>query len=334
MTAEHPDPTGQGKVAVVVVNWNAGETLARCLEALDRQSRRPEAVVVVDNGSEQAPMPALDGYFPGARLLVPGANLGFAAGNNLAIRALEDYEWIALVNPDAFPEPDWLASLLDAAGRRPEFSFFASRLVLADDPKRLDGAGDVYHASGLAWRRWHGQTRGVEAEAEEEVFSPCAAAALYRRSALDETGGFDESFFCYFEDIDLSFRLRLRGHRCLYVGGAVARHVGSASTGVGSDFAVYHGHRNLVWTYLKNMPGWLLWRYLPQHILLNILSIFMYSVRGKGRVILRAKRDALRGIRRALAQRRKIQRNSRVQPRDVQRAMATGWLRPYMRRYV
>jgi GT2 family glycosyltransferase len=291
-------------------------------------------VVVVDNGSERAPLVPLEAHYPGARLLEPGANLGFAAGNNLAIRSLQDYDWIALVNPDAFPEPGWLQALLEATGRRPEFAFFASRLVQDEAPDRLDGAGDVYHVNGLAWRRWHAQARGPEAGGEEEVFSPCAAAALYRRSALDEVGCFDEAFFCYFEDIDLSFRLRLRGHRCLYVGGAVARHVGSATTGVGSDFAVYHGHRNLVWTYFKNMPGWLFWRYLPQHILLNILSIFMYTARGKGRAILRAKRDALRDIRRVLGQRRTIQQECRVDPRDVQRVMARGWLRPYMRRYV
>jgi GT2 family glycosyltransferase len=328
MTAE-----AQGTVAAVVVNWNAGETLGRCLEALDRQSRRPDAVVVVDNGSDRAPLVAVESYFPGARLLSPGTNLGFAGGNNLAIRELSGYDWIALVNPDAFPEPGWLEALLAAARRRPEFSFFASRLVLADAPDRLDGAGDIYHVSGLAWRRWHGRSQGEAAAAEEEVFSPCAAAAVYRRDALEAVGSFDEAFFCYFEDIDLSFRLRLAGHRCLYVGGAVARHVGSATTGVGSDFAVYHGHRNLVWTYLKNMPGWLFWRYLPQHILLNILSIFRYTARGKGRVVLSAKRDALRQVRRVLEQRRKIQQDRRVEPRAVQAVMAKGWLRPYVRRY-
>ena len=111
--------------------------------------------------------------------------------------------------------------------------------------------------SGWAWQRGHGQRIGRvdDPEAAEEVFAPCAAAALYQRDAFQEVGGFDESYFCYFEDIDLGFRLRLAGHRCLYVPQAVALHLGAATAGRESDFAVYHAHRNLVWTYVKNMPA-------------------------------------------------------------------------------
>jgi GT2 family glycosyltransferase len=110
-------------------------------------------------------------------------------------------------------------------------------------------------------------------------------------------GGFDEDFFCYFEDVDLGFRLRLAGHRCLLVPGAVAYHVGYATTERRhSDFAVYHGHRNLVWTYVKNMPGVLFWLLLPLHIALNLVTIIWFSLKGQGGVILKAKWDALCGI--------------------------------------
>ena len=108
-----------------------------------------------------------------------------------------------------------------AARHNPEYSFFASKLISADNPRVLDGAGDNYHVSGLVWRRGHGNTAQGEMNAPREVFAPCAAAALYRRSALIDVGGFDEDFFCYVEDVDLGFRLRLAGHRCLYVPQAV-----------------------------------------------------------------------------------------------------------------
>ena len=102
----------------------------------------------------------------------------------------------------------------------------------------------------------HGVPVSSVSEEVREVFSPCAAAALYRRSALVEIGGFDDDFFCYSEDVDLGFRLMLAGHSCLYVPTSVTHHVGSGTTGgQNSDFAVYHGHRNLVWTYVKDMPG-------------------------------------------------------------------------------
>lgn len=142
-----------------------------------------------------------------------------------------------------------------------------------------------------------------------EVFSPCAAAALYRRSALRAVGGFDEDYFCYVEDVDLGFRLRLAGHKALYVPDAVVHHVGSGTTGgQHSDFAVYHGHRNLVWTFVKNMPGMLFWLLLLLHVMINLATILWFAVKGRGGVILRAKRDALLGLPRMCASGKRFNR--------------------------
>ena len=130
----------------------------------------------------------------------------------------------------------------------------------------LDGTGDAYHMSGLVWRMGHGMPVSSDTGKDYEVFSPCAAVAFYRRSAMQKIGGFDEEYFCYVEDVDLGFRLRLAGFRCLYVPKSVAHHVGSGATGgQHSDFAAYHGHRNLVWTFVKDMPGILFWALLPLH---------------------------------------------------------------------
>ena len=107
-----------------------------------------------------------------------------------------------------------------------------------------------------------------------------AAAALYHREWLVRLGGFDESFFCYFEDVDLNLRLQVAGGRCLYVPSAHVRHVGGASTGGLSAFTIYHSQRNLVWTFVKSTPPHLFWRYLPMHVLLNVGSIVSYGIRG------------------------------------------------------
>jgi GT2 family glycosyltransferase len=125
--------------------------------------------------------------------------------------------------------------------------------------------------------------------------------------------------------VDLAFRLRLAGHRCLYVPDAVVRHVGSASSGRRSDFAVYHGHRNLVWTFVKNMPAPLLALYWPHHLLLNVAGLAWFTLRGQGRPIFRAKADALRGLPRVLRQRREIQAARRASSRELRRAMVGGW---------
>jgi GT2 family glycosyltransferase len=307
------------RVAVVVVAHGAGPHLDRTLEALDRQTHKPARIILVDNLGDMS-----EGLTPGhVELVKPERNLGFAAGNNVAVDMADDCEWVALLNPDAFPEPHWLEKLLDAAHAHPEFSFFGSRLVMAGDAQKLDGTGDVFHTSGMAWRRDHGAPAS-RARAGKEVFSPCAAAALYRRDAFLEAGGFDERFFCYYEDSDLAFRLRLLGHRCLHVDDAVVHHVGSVTAGRTSDFTVYHSFRNQVWAFVKNMPAPLLWLYLPQHVLLNGLQLLGYTAAGRPRVILRAKRDALRELPRVLRERRAIQRRRRVGARAIRRSLGRG----------
>jgi len=297
------------KIAVIIVNWNGGQFLERCLAALMEQTIKPHEIILLDNASSDGSVEIVLRY-PSVRLIALNRNTGFTQGNNLAIEAASaGAKWIALINPDAFAEPRWLEALVEAAESNPGFDVFGSKLVNAGDPTLLDGAGDAYHMSGLVWRMGHGMPVSAGAEKGREVFSPCAAAALYRRSALRELGGFDEDYFCYVEDVDLGFRLRSAGYRCLYVPQSVTHHVGSGTTGgQHSDFAMYHGHRNLVWTFVKDMPGILFWLLLPLHVLLNLASIIWFALRGQGRVIWRAKRDAVLGLPKVWRKRQRIQK--------------------------
>jgi len=310
-------------VSVVIVNWNGGEMLRRCLTFLSAQTRQPEVVWVVDNASSDGSADCV-AEFANCRLLTPGVNLGFAAGNNLAFRECNT-DFVALLNPDAFAEPDWLAALLLAAQANPDCASFGSRQLVAERLEYLDGIGDAYHVSGLVWRERHGRLQQPEDLQVREIFAPCAAAALYRCSALAVVGEFDEDHFCYLEDVDLGFRLRLAGYRALYVPDAVVHHVGSATSGgQHSDFALYHGHRNLVWTYVKNMPGVLFWLCLPLHILLNLVILLVFTARGRGGVIFRAKRDALKGLPKMWAKRRLLQKNRRTSLLSLWKALDKG----------
>ncbi len=319
-------------VAIVIVNWNSGELLDQCLSGLSQQTLPPRQIIVVDNASSDGSDNTVAKRYDSVKLVRLNTNTGFAAGNNIGISEISDCNWIALLNPDAVPNPDWLARLVDAAHQHPEYQFFASRMLLDEDASRLDGTGDTYHVSGAHWRRSHGQKANGRDVKQEEVFSPCAAAAIYRRDTFLDADGFDESYFCYSEDVDLGFRLCLTGHRCLYVPEAVVRHVGSATTGgLHSDFSVCHGHRNLVWTYFKDMPWPLFWLYLPQHILLNVVSLVYFSLRGQARVIFRAKWDALKGLPRILRERRRVQGSRCVSAWELRRVMAKGLLTPYLR---
>lgn len=323
--ADHRPAGGADReaVAVLIVNWNGARFLDRCLRALAAQTVQPREIIVVDNASSDGSVALLRRH-PQVHLMALDENTGFAQGNNLAMAAAGDARWLALVNPDAFVAPDWLETLLRAARAHPEAAAFSSRLLDAAEPRRLDGDGDAYHVSGLAWRIGHGRTLPPSGDDQppRRVFSPCAAAALYRADAVRAAGGFDEDYFCYVEDVDLGFRLRLAGHDCLHVPRAVAHHVGSATTGgQHSDFAVYHGHRNLVWTFVKNMPGALFWLLLPLHLALNAFSLAWFALRGQGRVIRRAQRDALRGLPSAWRKRHEIQRLRVASLADIGRCL-------------
>ncbi|MBK8115184.1 MAG: glycosyltransferase family 2 protein [Candidatus Accumulibacter sp.] len=314
------DGLGNASVTVVIVNWNGGEMLKECLEHLLQQTYAPTRILVMDNGSSDGSAERVEGM-DGVTVKQLGSNLGFAAANNHAIFAT-DTEFIALLNPDAFAEPNWLAQLIKAAKDHPKVAAFGSRQLIQEMPDKLDGIGDIYHFSGLAWRKGY---RRIQTEADlgaVEIFSPCAAAALFRRDALVEVGGFDEDFFCYLEDVDLGFRLRLAGYQSQYIPEAVVYHIGSVTSGGRhSDFSVYHGHRNLVWTFIKNMPGILFWTLLPAHILLNIFSVAYIASRGQGKIIFKAKWDALKGIPAMWRKRKSIQALRRALIRDIWRML-------------
>lgn len=301
-------------VTVIIVNYNSGPHLGRCLSALARQSFTDFEAVMVDNASTDNSIAAADDIAPpeGARFRVlrSAANLGFADGNNLAAEKSRS-RWIATLNPDAYPAPDWLDRMMAATERHPDTGMFAATLLDAADPVRADGIGDVVHASGLVWRGGHGRPLpgGLT---EGEVFAPCAAAAFYRRDAFDRAGGFDARYFCYIEDVDLAFRLRLSGERCILVPDAIVHHAGSAITGRHSAFTIHHSTRNLAWTFIKDMPGPLVLVLLPVHLAAMAALFLRAAIRGRARAAALGLWDALAGVPYALAQRRRIQSARRV----------------------
>lgn len=314
------------KIAVIIVNWNSGKYLGDCLRNLKGQTLLPDRVFVVDNASTDGSMEGLEEKFPDWDFVSLEKNTGFASANNLAVHQADDCEWIAFLNPDAFAYPDWLKNLMKAVERFPDIKMFGSHM-LGYNTDLLDGTGDIYHVTGVAWRRDHGLKSTNRQQGE--IFSPCAAAALISRDAFLEVDGFDEHFFCYNEDVDLSFRLRLKGHRCFYVPDAVVEHVGSGSTSRYSDFAVYHGQRNLVWSYFRNMPGIWFWVYLPQHLLFSMAALIWFSLKGKAGPVLKARWHALKGLPRVLKLRQETQNTKTVSDRQVVDVMSKGFWTPY-----
>ncbi|WP_425995448.1 glycosyltransferase family 2 protein [Caulobacter sp. DWR1-3-2b1] len=280
-------------VSVIIVSYESGPTLERCLAGLKAQAFTDFEILLIDNASTDGAPQAAVAADPSIRFLEPGANLGFAAGNNLAVKQARG-RWLALLNPDAYPEPGWLAALMDGVARHPTVESFASLQTSADDPNVLDGAGDNMTSAGIPFRGGYGRKLPANPP-EGEVFSACGAAMLIDRTLFEDLGGFDERFFCYCEDVDLGYRLRLTGRTTLLLPNARVAHVGSASTGVRSDFAIFHGSRNRVWTFLKNTPPLLLWLTAPLHVAVTCALLLLHLRRGDAG-------PAVKGIRAALKQ--------------------------------
>lgn len=278
---------------IIVITHNSACWLDRLGGALANQTDRRWRLVVVDNASDEAQRPRLDALPPGAELVLNRRNLGFAAANNQAA-AQASTPFLVFLNPDAFPKPDWFGRLLTLALTHPDAGAIGSTQVRADRESVFDGTGDVLHACGLAYRSNFGK-RARAAPPLGETFAACAAAMLVRKQAFDACGGFDARYFCFFEDIDLCFRMRLLGWRILQAPDAVVAHVGGgAST---PAFADFHGARNRVWTFVKCMPSYLFWTLLPVHLAANLFAAAAAIVKGRGLWALRGFAAGLVGAR-------------------------------------
>jgi GT2 family glycosyltransferase len=300
--------------SILILFWQSEPYLQRCLQSLQAQTFRDFEVILLNNGASQPPDPAVLATFRDFTLkqIHSETNLGFAGGNNLAAKSANG-DYLVLLNSDAFPEADWLATLHQAALTHPGYCF-ASRLLRADHPEILDGEWNVYLASGLAIRKNHNQPATKSTASPKLVMSACAAASAYPRTAFERVGGFDEDFFAYMEDLDLDMRLQLAGYPFLYLPEATVHHVGSGSTGYRSDFATYYGQRNLIWAFVKNMPGFLFYLLLPAHIFYNLLYLLAGLFIPSGKALLRGKRDAIKGLPAMFKKRRAIQSQRKISP--------------------
>lgn len=312
-------------ITVVVVNYNGGDYLRGCLASLKQQTFTDFEVIVVDNASTDSSLAQATELPDRCTILKQSANLGFAAGNNIGARAGRG-RWLALLNPDAVAEPGWLAAMMAAAEQRPTHRMIACLQINLHDAMRLDGAGDCYLAYGFAWRGGFGHPASRAPKAGE-CFAPCGAAALYPRDLFLDAGGFEERYFCYHEDVDLAFRLRLMGERCQFAPAAIVHHAGSAIAGRASDFAVFHGMRNGVWTYVRNMPGWLLLPTLPVWLLGSLALILRGAVRGVFMPTVRGYAAAFKGLGPTLAARRQLRARRRARISAIAAALTWNPLR-------
>jgi hypothetical protein len=311
-------------VSIVVLTWNARDRIGDCLTSLAALDPPPSEIIVADNASSDGTLAYVRGTFPAVRPLPLDRNLGYAGGNNAGAR-IASGKYLVFLNDDTEVERHWLRALVAPAERDPAIGLVTSRIVYGDRPDVVDSAGDGYLRCGGAFKHWHGQSADT-APGSREVFGACGAAFLIRRDLFESIGGFDEDYFMVYEDVDLSYRARLRGARCVYAADAVVRHAGSASIGWTSERQVFFGQRNLEWTWIKNSPARLLWRSAVSHAVYDLAGAFGYARQGRLGTWCRAKVAALRGLGRMLDKRRALQQAAKVDADELWRLMDGDWL--------
>lgn len=316
------------RVCVVIPNWNGVDMLGECLEGLRAQTMA-HTVMVVEQGSTDGSRELVRERYPEVRLLEFDDNAGFAGGVNRGIRpALEEgFEYVVLLNNDAVPDAAWLARLVARAETEPRAGIVTAKIRHFDDA-RLDSTGDFYSVWGLPFPRGRGEEdRGqYDAPEQQAIFAASGGASLYRAACLRQIGLFDERFFAYFEDVDLSFRAHLAGWRVRYEPGAVVRHrvnatsnrMGKKRAGRPSTFARFHTVKNFWFVYTKNMPGWLYWKYLPRVWMSWAMMAASDWMRGLGWTNVRANVTALAQLPAMMRSRWRIQSARRVGAREIE----------------
>jgi GT2 family glycosyltransferase len=266
-------------ISVVVVNWNRKELLRACLASLQRQRDVSFETIVVDNGSNDGSAEMAEREF-GALVIRNHDNRGFCAANNQGIAAAKG-ELIALLNNDAEAEPEWLAALASACGSRPEIGMVASKVLVWEDPARIDKVGHLIFPDGQNRGRGSGALDKGQYDREEEVLWPDGCAAMYRKRMLDEIGGFDEDFFAYGDDAELGLRARIAGWQCVYTPRAVVRHHRGSTLGKGSGGRLKLIERNRVLLAVKLFP-WSLLVLNPFYYVLRLAGGMLMAQSGAG----------------------------------------------------
>lgn len=274
-------------IAVVIPNYNGRKYLGDCLRAIRGQTRKPDRIIVVDNGSSDGSVAYLRREFPETERIALPENTGFCGAVNTGIRSASDMDYVFLLNNDTKAEPGCIAGLMDAMERDPRLFSAQAKMLRMDDPSRIDDAGDLYCALGWAFARGKGRPEN-RYEKPCRIFAACAGAAVYRTAYLKKVGLFDEHHFAYLEDTDIGWRARLSGYRNEFVPSARVLHVGSASSGsIYNLFKVKNSSRNSIYLIAKNMP--------PLQILINLPFLIpgfaakavFFARRGYGREYIR-----------------------------------------------
>ena len=295
------------KVSFIVVNWNGKETIASCLDSIRSQTYPNKEIIFIDNFSSDGSLELVREKYRVDKLIALDRNYGYARANNIGFKQTHG-EYIALVNNDAILAPDWLekAFAVFEKGDTKNVGSVATKIINHYQRHLIDTAGAEYLGFGAGWDYKNLPVDSKEVNQRKEVFGACATAALYKKSILDKVGLFDPNYFIYFEDTDLSFKLRLFGYTCVYEPTAVCYHYGGDKRDKNSKYYIEFGRRNIEFLFFKNMQGYLFSKYFLSHTAYEFVLFLYFLSIGKGIPFLKAKIQFLKSLGYLLQERKKL----------------------------
>ncbi len=305
------------KVAVVIPNWNGLDGLDECLASLHNQSLKPH-IILVDNGSVDLSVAMVEKKYPKVQIVQLDRNYGFAGGVNAGIaKSLEQkFTYTALFNNDAVAHKDWLKYLVAALDSDLDKGMAACSFI-SMDKTHYDSTGDQFTIWGLPYPRGRGEGTDTSYKDSGEIFSVSGGSSLYRNAVFKRVGLFDEDFFAYYEDVDISWRARLSGFSAVYVPEAIAYHKIGGTSGKMKGFTTYQSFKNMPMIIVKDVPSPLLWRTIPRFILAYITFGVSALQRGHGWYALKGFVKFLTLLPKKLKERKHIQSQSRVTAVDI-----------------
>ena len=302
------------KASVIIVNHNGRTQLEKCLHSLPGEECLAYETLLVDNASADGSADYVERDFPNVRVIRSETNGGFGWGNNVGARQARG-EYLAFLNPDAAAEPGWLDRLVATLEAEPQAGLVTSKILLLADPEQINTCGNDVHLTGLALCHGMGMDRNAFAD-QREVSAVSGAAFATRRETFDALGGFDETFFLYMEDTDLSWRARLAGYRCLYVPQSVAHHDYRLRFGPHKTF---YQERNRYLMLLKSLRWRTLMVLLPALLLAEAVTWGFVLLRDRQHLAnkFHAYAWVVQHWREVMASRRQVQATRRVSDRDI-----------------
>ena len=305
------------RIAIVVLNWNGANDAIACMDSLVAQAGEVPDIVLVDNNSHDDSVVLLEKYIRGRNASIHfiknGVNSGFTGGNNIGFTyaLAQGYEYVGTLNPDATADINWVTSLVSELQSNPETGI-ATGILARSDKKHIDSTGEQYTVWGIPGPRGRDGLLADAPDAPQYVFGSTGGGFVARADMLRDIGLFDEKFFMYFEDVDLSFRAQLAGYKVRYTPAAIAYHKLSASTNKVPGLAVYNTFKNLPMLYVKNMPLRLWPQTYPRFVLAYTLILGNAIARGRGAPAIKGWLKSWLLIPHMFSQRHMIQKSKKV----------------------